>query len=38
MSRVLDTGMPEVASFPERDLVLLELLYGCGIRDRKSVV
>jgi len=33
MNRVLDTGMPEVASFPERDLLLLELLYGCGIRN-----
>jgi integrase/recombinase XerC len=25
--------MPEVATFPERDRLMLELLYGCGIRN-----
>jgi integrase/recombinase XerC len=25
--------MPEVAAFPERDHLMLELLYGCGIRN-----
>ena len=25
--------MPETASFPERDRLMLELLYGCGIRN-----
>jgi integrase/recombinase XerC len=25
--------MPEVAAFPERDRLMLELLYGCGIRN-----
>jgi integrase/recombinase XerC len=33
MNSVLDGAMPEVASFPERDRLLLELLYGCGIRN-----
>ena len=33
MNRVLDTGMPDGAAFPERDLLLFELLYGCGIRN-----
>lgn len=33
MNAVLDAEMPETASFPERDLVILELLYGCGIRN-----
>jgi len=33
MNSVLDGGMPEVAAFPERDQLLLELLYGCGIRN-----
>jgi integrase/recombinase XerC len=33
MNSVLDGGMPEVAAFPERDHLLLELLYGCGIRN-----
>ena len=33
MNSVLDGKMPEVAAFPERDLLMLELLYGCGIRN-----
>ena len=33
MNSVLDGALPETASFPERDLLLLELLYGCGIRN-----
>jgi integrase/recombinase XerC len=33
MNGVLDGQMPEVASFPERDRLMLELLYGCGIRN-----
>ena len=33
MNQVLDGEMGEAASFPERDLVIFELLYGCGIRN-----
>src|ERR1700758_581844 len=33
MNSVLDGEMPEVAAFPERDRIMLELLYGCGIRN-----
>jgi len=33
MNAVLDGPMPEVAGFPERDRLMLELLYGCGIRN-----
>jgi integrase/recombinase XerC len=33
MNSVLNGQMPEVAAFPERDLLMLELLYGCGIRN-----
>jgi integrase/recombinase XerC len=33
MNSVLDGEMPEIASFPERDRLMLELLYGCGIRN-----
>src|SRR5437764_14934612 len=33
MNSVLDGQMPEVPAFPERDRLMLELLYGCGIRN-----
>jgi integrase/recombinase XerC len=33
MNGALDSSMPENAAFPERDLVIFELLYGCGIRN-----
>lgn len=33
MNSVIDGAMPENASFPERDRLMLELLYGCGIRN-----
>jgi integrase/recombinase XerC len=33
MNSVIDGGMPEVAAFPERDRLMFELLYGCGIRN-----
>jgi integrase/recombinase XerC len=33
MNFVIDGAMPEVAAFPERDRLMLELLYGCGIRN-----
>ncbi len=37
MNAVLDGKMPEVASFPERDRLMFELLYGCGIRNSELV-
>jgi len=37
MNFVLDGKMPEVASFPERDRLIFELLYGCGIRNSELV-
>ncbi len=37
MNFVLDGQMPETASFPERDQLMLELLYGCGIRNSELV-
>jgi integrase/recombinase XerC len=37
MNTVLDGKMPEAASFPERDHLLFELLYGCGIRNSELV-
>jgi integrase/recombinase XerC len=33
MNTALDGQMPQEASFPERDKLMLELLYGCGIRN-----
>jgi integrase/recombinase XerC len=33
MNGALDSAMPESAAFPQRDLVIFELLYGCGIRN-----
>ncbi len=33
MNAVLDGQVPEAAAFPARDLLMLELLYGCGIRN-----
>ncbi|MGH9512324.1 MAG: tyrosine-type recombinase/integrase [Terriglobales bacterium] len=36
MNRVLDADMPEGA-FPERDRLMFELLYGCGIRNSEMV-
>jgi integrase/recombinase XerC len=37
MNSVLDGNMPEVASLPQRDALILELLYGCGIRNSELV-
>src|SRR6202162_2921765 len=37
MNGVLDGQMPEVAAFPERDRMMLELLYGCGVRNSELV-
>lgn len=33
INSMLDGQMPEAAAFPERDRLMLELLYGCGIRN-----
>ena len=37
LNQVLDTEMPDAASFPERDRVIFEMLYGCGIRNSELV-
>jgi integrase/recombinase XerC len=37
MNSVLDGEMPEVAAFPEREQLMFELLYGCGIRNSELV-
>ena len=34
---MLDAGMPEESAFPERDQVIMELLYGCGIRNSELI-
>jgi integrase/recombinase XerC len=33
LNSVLDGQMPEAVAFPARDRLMLELLYGCGIRN-----
>jgi integrase/recombinase XerC len=37
MNNLLDGKLPETAAFPERDQILFELLYGCGIRNSELV-
>ncbi|HZQ92186.1 MAG TPA: tyrosine recombinase XerC [Terriglobales bacterium] len=37
MATMLDGALPESAAFAERDRVILELLYGCGIRNSELV-
>jgi integrase/recombinase XerC len=37
MNSVLDGQLPEIASFAERDRLMLELLYGCGIRNSELI-
>jgi integrase/recombinase XerC len=37
INSVLDGKMPETASFPQRDQLMMELLYGCGIRNSELV-
>jgi len=37
MSNLLNGKMPEIAAFPERDQIMFELLYGCGIRNSELV-
>ena len=37
MNAVLDGKLPESASFAERDRLMLELLYGCGIRNSELI-
>src|SRR5579859_5119211 len=37
MNGLLNSAMPESASFPERDRSIFELLYGCGLRNSELV-
>ena len=37
VNTVLDTAMPECSAFTERDQAILELLYGCGIRNSELI-
>ncbi len=37
VNTVLDAAMPECSAFRERDQTILELLYGCGIRNSELI-
>src|SRR5215467_9692273 len=37
LNGLLNTEMPESATFPERDRAIFELLYGCGLRNSELV-
>ena len=37
MNAMLDAEMPQETMFPERDCVVMELLYGCGMRNSELV-
>jgi len=37
INAVLDTEMPESTAFPERDRVIMELLYGSGLRNSELI-
>jgi integrase/recombinase XerC len=37
VNSVLDSTMPESSAFAERDQAILELLYGCGIRNSELI-
>ena len=37
VNTVLDSEMPECSAFDARDQVILELLYGCGIRNSELI-
>lgn len=37
MNNLLDAKLPEEAAFPERDRLMFELLYGCGIRNSELI-
>lgn len=37
VNSVLDSDMPESSAFHERDRAMLELLYGCGIRNSELI-
>ena len=37
LNGLLDTSLPENAAFPARDRAIVELLYGCGLRNSELV-
>jgi len=37
LNGLLDTALPENAAFPARDRAIVELLYGCGLRNSELV-